>query len=109
MNEFLLILGMALATFIVRYPVIVLVGKIPLPKSVFKALRYVPAAVLAAIIVPGVLMPNGDNIIDFSPSNAYLVAGIISVLVAWRTKNVLITILVGMGLFLFIRLVLNGG
>jgi branched-subunit amino acid transport protein len=107
MNELLLILGMALATFAVRYPVMVLVGKIPLPQSVFRALRYVPTAVLAAIIVPAVLMPNGDGRIDLSPSNAYLIAGIAAAVVAWRTKNVLVTIVIGMGLFLFIRLVLN--
>ena len=104
MNEFLLILGMAIATFIVRYPVLVLVGKIPLPESVFKALRYVPPAVLAAIIVPGMIMPDGA--IDISPSNAYLVAGIVGGVIAWRTKNLLITILVGMALFLVLRLMI---
>ena len=74
MNEVRLIVGMALVTFAVRYPVLVLVGKIPLPDRVFRALRYVPPAVLAAIIVPAVLMPDNKTI-DFSPSNSYLVAG----------------------------------
>jgi branched-subunit amino acid transport protein len=97
----LLVIGMALVTFGVRYPVMLLVGRLPLPQSVFKALRYVPLAVLAAIITPAVLMPNGE--IDLSLNNSYLLAGIISVVIAWRTKNLLLTILVGMGALLVLR------
>lgn len=106
MNEVLLIVGMALVTLAVRYPVLVLVGKIPLPAAVFRALRYVPSAVLAAIIVPSMLMTDG--VIDISPTNAYLVGGLASVLIAWRTKNLLLTIILGMGVFLGWR-ALTGG
>lgn len=94
MNDLLLVAGMTAVTFGVRYPVLVLVGKIPLPESVFRALRYVPPAVLTAIIVPAVLMPNGT--VDVSFSNAYLVAGIVTALVAWRTKSLLLSIVIGM-------------
>jgi branched-subunit amino acid transport protein len=107
MNEFVLILGMALVTFAVRYPVLVLVGKIPMPDRVFRALRYVPPAVLAAIIVPSVLMPDGQRI-DVSLSNSHLIAGVISALIAWRTKNLLLTIVLGMAVFLAWR-ALTGG
>ncbi len=106
MNELLLIVGMALVTFAVRYPVLVLVGKIPLPDRVFRALRYVPPAVLAAIIVPAVLMPDGS--IDLTPNNSYLVAGIIAGVIAWRSKNLLLTIVSGMAIFLIWR-ILTGG
>ena len=106
MNEFILILGMALVTFGVRYPVLVLVSKIPLPDRVFRALRYVPPAVLAAIIVPAVLMPDGKTVF-LSPSNSYLVAGILAVLIAWRTKNLLLTIVLGMAVFLLLRALLG--
>ena len=94
MNEALLVLGMAAVTFGVRYPVLVLVGKIPLPDSSIRALRYVPPAVLTAIIVPAVLMPAGT--VDFSLTNAYLVAGIVAAVVAWRTKSLLLTIVISM-------------
>lgn len=95
MNEFLLIAGMALVTFAVRYPVLALVGKIPLPERVFQALRYVPPAVLAAIVVPAVLLPDGTTL-DISPGNARLVAALVAGLVAWRTRSLLLTIVVGM-------------
>lgn len=95
MNEFLLVLGMALVTFAVRYPVMALVGRIPLPEPVFDALRYVPPAVLAAIIVPAVVMPNATHV-ELTLENARLVAAIFTALVAWRTKNLLLTIVLGM-------------
>ncbi|MBE2182855.1 MAG: AzlD domain-containing protein [Anaerolineae bacterium] len=98
MNEFVLVLGMAVVTFSVRYPVMVLVSKIPMPQSIFNALRYVPPAVLAAIVVPAVLMPEGT--IELSLSNSYLIAAIICVVVAWRTNNLLLTIVLGMGAML---------
>ncbi len=98
MNEFALVLGMAVVTFIIRYPVMVLVSKIPMPQSIFNALRYVPPAVLAAIVVPAVLMPKGT--IDISMDNAYLIAAIVCVVVAWRTNNLLLTIILGMGAML---------
>lgn len=102
MNEFLLVAGMAAVTFIVRYPVLVLVSRIPMPDRVFRALRYVPPAVLAAIIAPALLMPDGETI-HIAPDNAYLLAGIAAGLLAWRTKNPLLTIVAGMALFLILR------
>lgn len=94
MEYVILVIGMALVTFAVRYPVIVLVNRLPLPDSVFRALRYVPPAVLAAIVAPAVVMPADE--IDFSPQNSFFFAGVIAVLIAWRTKNLLLTIVLGM-------------
>lgn len=95
MNEFALIFGMALVTFAIRYPVLALVGKIPLPERMLQALRYVPPAVLAAIIVPAVLIPEGTAL-AITPQNARLAAALAAIIVAWRTKNLLLTIIVGM-------------
>jgi branched-subunit amino acid transport protein len=69
-------------------------------------LRFVPVAVLTAITVPALLLPEGE--IAISPLNAYLGAGIVSGVVAWRTKNLLWTIVIGMGTFLLWRLLVNG-
>ncbi|MBK8030910.1 MAG: AzlD domain-containing protein [Chloroflexi bacterium] len=105
MNEVLLVAGMALVTFLIRYPLLELVGKISLPDRLFKALRYVPPAVLAAIIVPSVIMPKGE--IALSPANPFLVAGIVSALVAWRSKNLLLTVVIGMITLLAYRAIFN--
>ncbi|KAA3648348.1 MAG: AzlD domain-containing protein [Chloroflexi bacterium] len=94
MNEWLTIFGMMLVTFGVRYPVLALVGKIPLPDPIFRSLKYVPPAVLTAIIVPEILLTDGR--IDLAFNNAPLFAGILAGLVAWRSKNLLLTIVLGM-------------
>jgi branched-subunit amino acid transport protein len=103
MNEFLLVAGMALVTFGVRWPVLTVVGRIPLPQPVLDAMKFIPPAVLTAIILPAVLMPAG--VIDISLDNAYLVAGVASALIAWRTRNLLLTIVLGMAIFLGWRVV----
>ncbi len=105
MNEILLILGMMLVTFGVRYPMLAIVGRLQLPSSVIRALGYVPVAVLTAIIVPAVIMPQGD--IDIGIDNAYLIAALLALIVSWRTKNLLATIVIGMGGFLLWRTVMG--
>ena len=106
MNEFLLILGMMIVTFSARYPVLVLVGRIDLPERVFRALRYVPVAVLSAITIPELFVR--DKQIAIIITNAYLIGGIVSIIVAWRTRNLLLTILIGMGTFLLWRVLMGG-
>ncbi|HLY25030.1 MAG TPA: AzlD domain-containing protein [Aggregatilineales bacterium] len=105
MNELIIIVGMALVTFAVRYPVLALVGKIQMPEPVFRALKYVPPAVLTAIIIPGTLFKNDQ--ITVSYTNDFLVAGIISAIVAWRSKNLLLTIVIGMATLLAWRWLLG--
>ena len=97
-NEFFMILGMALVTFGVRYPILALVSKIQLPESILSALKFVPPAVLSAIILPEVLISNGDFQLNFN--NSELVASLAAGLIAWRTKNLLLTIVLGMLVFL---------
>ncbi len=104
MNEWLLVVGMAIVTFAVRYPPLVLVGRVALPRAVLRALRYVPVAVLTAIIVPAVLLPEGA----FTPISPHALASVVAGIVAWRTRQLLPTITAGMGLFLLLRMLANG-
>ena len=73
-------------------------SKVTLPPPVLEALKFIPPAVLSAIIAPAVLQPQGS--LDLSFSNAYLIAAIAAALIAWRTKNLLLTIVLGMAIFL---------
>lgn len=102
--EWALVLGMTAVTFGARYPVLALVSKVGLPPALQRGLRYVPPAVLAAIITPAIFMPNGATL-DISLSNAYLAGGIAAGITAWRSKNLLLTLGVGMAVFLVWRLV----
>jgi branched-subunit amino acid transport protein len=95
LNEVLIIGGMALVTFAIRYPVLALLGRINLPAPLFRALRFVPPAVLTAIIVPNIFFTS-DGSLDLRAANPHLIAGLVAVLIAWRTKNLLLTIILGM-------------
>lgn len=100
-TEIILIVGMSLVTFLIRYPMLVLVGRIELPRPIFDALKFVPVAVLTAICIPAMVMPKNE--VWIGVNNAYLIGGIVAIGVAWRTKNLLLTIIVGMGVFLLWR------
>jgi branched-subunit amino acid transport protein len=96
-DEILLILGMMVVTFGSRYPVLALLSKRELPHEFKLALKYVPVAVLTAIIVPEVLAPKGELFLNLS--NNALAATLVAILVSLRTKNLLLTIVVGMGTY----------
>lgn len=97
MNDWLIIIAMGVVTFGIRLLPIVLLGRIEIPLVVQRALRFVPPAVLSAIVAPELLMPGGE--FSLSLDNARLIAGVIATIVAWRTKNVLLTIAAGMIVF----------
>jgi branched-subunit amino acid transport protein len=105
-REILLLAGMMLVTFATRYPVLAILSKAPLPDTIFRALKFVPPAVLAAIIMPEVLLPDGKLQVSFT--NAPLVASLIATIVAWRTKNLLLTIIIGMGALWLWRWLVGG-
>lgn len=90
----LLFFAIGLGTFLLRFLFIYLFGKIAMPNWLSRALRFVPAAALAALVFPALTHPAGH--IDLSLHNLRLFAGLGGAIVAWKTRNVLLTILVGM-------------
>ncbi|HWQ30905.1 MAG TPA: AzlD domain-containing protein [Negativicutes bacterium] len=90
----LIIMGMAAATYMTRIGAQLLFARTGMPEWLERWMKHVPTAFLTALIVPAVLMPKGC--LDISSGNSYLFAGIVSVVAAWKTGNVLITILLGM-------------
>ncbi len=106
MTEAIIIGGMALATFLPRYGVLALLGRVEMPDAIFRALRFVPPAVLSAIIVPALIYKDGQLFIV--PQNSYLVAGLVAGLVAWRTRNLLLTIVLGMAASFIWRALVGG-
>jgi branched-subunit amino acid transport protein len=86
--------GMGLITFIYRFSFIFFLERIRLPEWLSQALRYVPVAALTAIIVPELLVHSGQ--LDLTWRNERLLAGVVAMLVAWYTKNTLLTIGLGM-------------
>ena len=100
MNLLLTIIGMGVVTFLIRLSFIELSQYLTLSPAVYRALRYVPVAVLSAIILPEMLQPGGELVILFG--NPRLFAGLVAIIVAWRTENAIWTVVIGMGaLWLF--------
>lgn len=90
------------ATFIARSSFWLVGHRITLPKRVQEALRYAPACALAAIIVPDLLMNNGQLQISFD--NPRLIAGIAATAFFLVKRDMLLTIVFGMAVYSFIRL-----
>lgn len=88
------ILGMGLITYLIRLSLFLLPDRVVLPPWLLRALRYVPAAVLSAIIFPELFLPNGT--MDISLGNERLLAGLVAIAIAWRTRNVFIIVAAGM-------------
>jgi branched-subunit amino acid transport protein len=90
---FLTILGMALVTYIPRLLPVWLLSSRSLPKIVDAWLRYVPVAVLAAMLFPAIVV-QGDQV-DLGLSNLFLLAAFPTVLVAWKTRSLFGSVIVG--------------
>jgi branched-subunit amino acid transport protein len=100
---FLQILAMAALVFFSRY--LFLEPKLPLHlnSKLQKLLNYSSPAVLTAIWAPIVFTPHQTLWLSFD--NPYLWAATLAVLIAWKTKNVLMTTVVSMGVFLLLNLI----
>jgi branched-subunit amino acid transport protein len=90
------IVGMAVVTYLPRLlPALFLSGK-TLQPLLAAWLRLVPPAVLAAMLVPSLLIR--EERVNLSFDNLFLVAALIAFPVAWKFKSLSATVLVGMGL-----------
>jgi branched-subunit amino acid transport protein len=95
---------MTLATVITRSSLFLFGGLVKLPPRVQHALRYAPAAALAAIVVPDLVLTDGA--VNLSLLNPRLLAGIGATVFFIATKRLLGTIVLGMALFTVLRLML---
>ncbi|MBS1154696.1 MAG: AzlD protein [Proteobacteria bacterium] len=97
MNHWLVILGMALATLPVRASFLVFGHRLVFPPLLHRALHYVPAAVLTALIVPMALAPKGE--VDISLGNAYLIGTLVAGVVAFASRKTLLAIVVSFAVY----------
>jgi branched-subunit amino acid transport protein len=93
-NIWLIVLAAGAITYATRLSFILLFSRLEIPRWLQVALRFVPPAVLTAIFLPELVVQGGA--LDLTLGNDRLLAGGLAILVAWRTKNVVLTILVGM-------------
>jgi len=105
MSVWLVLIASGVLTFATRLSFIALLGRYEPPPLVKRGLRFIPPAVLSAIIFQEVLIRGGELSLTFA--NTRLLAGSLAVLVAWRTRNPLLTIIIGMGALTALNLILG--
>jgi len=94
MTVWITILGVAAATFLLRASFIVFANPQKFPKLFRDALAFVPPAVLAAIVAPGLAMPQGA--FDLTLANPRWIAGLVALAVATRLRHPIAPIAVGL-------------
>ena len=90
----IVMLAIGILTFLIRLSFIFILEKWQPSDIINRALRFVPVAVLTAIFIPEITESNGELALGLG--NLRLLAGLIAILVAWRTKSALWTIAIGM-------------
>lgn len=102
MRTWVTIVGAGLGTFAMRASFLAFAHRLAdVPPHVQRLLRQIPPAALASIVVPAILRPEGA--LDLV--HARVLAGAVAALVAWRTRNIALTLAAGIGLVMLIEAV----
>ncbi|MFW5897538.1 MAG: AzlD domain-containing protein [Halanaerobium sp.] len=102
-NFVLMIFGMVIVTFIPRVLPLALLGNKELPEKVILWLSFIPAAVLAALLAPSILLKNGS--LYLSLENTSLAAFFPTLVLAYKTKNIFYTVSGGLVFYLILSLI----
>jgi len=97
LDSVLIIFGMFVVTFGVRFVLFARAHKVVMPVFVERALKFVPVAVLTAIIIPMVFMT--DNQINLSFSNPWLIGAFAAFAIGIWRQHQLLTIFIGVMVF----------
>lgn len=95
---------LTVATILTRSSLFLLGNAVRLPPKVQHALRYAPAAAMAAIVAPDLVLTDGAGTLTFA--NPKLMAGIGAAIFFLATRHLLGTIMAGMALLTVLRLIL---
>jgi branched-subunit amino acid transport protein len=89
------IVAVGALNYLSRLSFIALFARIPMPPAMARALRFVPAAMLTAIVVPAVAF-RAPGVLELSYANPKLLAALVAAAIAWRTRSVTATMASGM-------------
>ncbi len=95
----------ALATYLTRFPPLLLGRSLSLPPRIRKGLRHIPIGVFAALAAPSIFLHRA---VHGQPDYAFWGASIVALVIAWRTKSPLWTLVAGTVAAAGLRLVLPG-
>ncbi len=87
-----IILGLGVGTFLIRFSFLGLIGNRELPPWLLRHLRYTPVAVLPGLVAPLVLWPDATG---GTPDTARLLAAAATVLAGYFARSMLWGMLAG--------------
>ncbi len=94
MNPWVVIAIIGLGTYLIRLSFVAAFGYYGVPAWLESPLRYVAPAVIAAIVLPLLIAPEGR--VDVSLDNVRWIAGLVAIGAALKTRSLALTIVVGM-------------
>lgn len=97
----LIITGMAVVTYLTRFSCLYLFRHITMPVFAVRGSRFIPIGILAAMIIPGLVLPGGNLFISWQ--NPYLMAGIASIIAAARWKNIFASLAAGLAVIMLMN------
>ena len=100
-DVWLVILGMAAATYLTRAPMFLALARRPLPPRVRLWLRLVPLAVLPALAVPLVLVRDGRLALGWT--NPALWGAVVVFVLAARRVNLLVSVAIAVTVVALLR------
>lgn len=86
MTPWLIVLIVGAGTYLTRLSFIGILGDREIPSYMERPLRLVAPAAIAAIAIPEFVAPA--DVVDISFDNLRLFAGIIAIVVAWKTRSI---------------------
>ena len=106
MSIWMVLIISGILTYFIRLSFLLLLDRWQPSEMIQRALRFVPPAVFSAIILPELLIR--DDSLYLGMDNLRLYAGLVTILVAWRTRNGVLTILIGMASLLVLQALFPG-
>lgn len=100
-----IVIVLGLGTFLFRYSFILVMDKLDLSENVMRLLRFIPVAVLPALVAPALFLEKSGGEISYGGIE-HTASGLVAILVAWKTRNIMATIASGMAVLWLLRAVL---
>lgn len=93
-NYLLMIIGMLLVTYLPRVIPLLILTRMEIPEIIICWLRFIPVAILSALLTPGVLIVEGKLMLNYH--NIFLLAALPTFITAVYKKNIFLTVIVGL-------------
>lgn len=105
LDVYILIIGIAVLTYIPRALPIVYLSKKKLPTWLIEWMKFIPAGIFAALISPGIFTKGGS--LDISFSNIELISSAIVLIVSLKKKSLGLSIFAGVSSIFILNLLIK--